>query len=425
MILGKRTCAYEGCNAYRSFAPEGSKKAKFCAHHAEPGMECRAEEMRPPRVRNDADLRSTRLLKREFCARHAKPGMVDVCSRLCAHPGCRTRPSYGEPGKTPEFCSGHAKEGMTIIRGWTCSKQGCRRPPTHGKVGNSKAAFCEEHAPEGMVMVVEFRTRGCIHPGCTKRSSFGAKDSGKAEFCATHAREGLVNVFNLSKSCIHQAAFKSLPSEWKRVASGRTVAITPRTAWFLQASIRVATRVVTRRQSTAETRTAIPNSASGMPKRRCWKSTSVERTVVAWAATRRPRTARRVPRKKPLYCAAHAPEDAVNVTSKTCDHPWGCANFANYGRGESGKKFCKLHARESTSGLSSPTSVRRLSAGGGGDCAQDRSEADGGSRVRDSGGRRTRRSPWTALAGTSAELGGEVKLVKREPAVPSMWLQEV
>lgn len=74
MVLGKKTCAYSGCNTFRSFAVEGSKKA-------------------------------------EFCSFHAAPGMVNVCGRKCTHPGCSTTPTYGEAGSNKgKFCVVHARQ---------------------------------------------------------------------------------------------------------------------------------------------------------------------------------------------------------------------------------------------------------------------------------------------------------------------------
>ena len=49
------------------------------------------------------------------CKVHALPGMVDVRSKLCEHPGCKTRASFSQQGQPAKYCMAHAQEGMFNI----------------------------------------------------------------------------------------------------------------------------------------------------------------------------------------------------------------------------------------------------------------------------------------------------------------------
>ena len=50
-----------------------------------------------------------------MCSAHRLPQMVDVVSKRCGEPNCRTQPCYGMIGEAPTFCAKHKKEGMTNV----------------------------------------------------------------------------------------------------------------------------------------------------------------------------------------------------------------------------------------------------------------------------------------------------------------------
>ncbi|CAN0288654.1 unnamed protein product, partial [Ectocarpus sp. 13 AM-2016] len=73
--------------------------------------------------------------------------MVDVRSKRCRHPGCTTRPSYGEHGsKEPEFCAQHALQGMVNVCSKRCGHPQCTKRASYGQAGTKKAGFSSLHA---------------------------------------------------------------------------------------------------------------------------------------------------------------------------------------------------------------------------------------------------------------------------------------
>ncbi|CAN0386473.1 unnamed protein product, partial [Scytosiphon promiscuus] len=71
-----------------------------------------------------------------------------------------------------------------------CSHASCTRRPTYN-VNSSKAAYCRQHAADGMVNV---ENKTCLYPSCAKQPSFNVEGRHTAAYCTQHASTGLVNV---------------------------------------------------------------------------------------------------------------------------------------------------------------------------------------------------------------------------------------
>lgn len=115
-----------------TFGVAGTKAAKFCCRHAEPGMVClRRTHCKHRRCTTQPNFGSAGAKHPEFCAKHANQGMVNVRSKRCMHPGCAKQPSHGAPGgsKKREFCSEHAPPGTTNVRSPRCLEPGLHAPP--------------------------------------------------------------------------------------------------------------------------------------------------------------------------------------------------------------------------------------------------------------------------------------------------------
>eukprot|EP00752_Nemacystus_decipiens_P016879 g15111.t1 len=113
-------------------------------------------------------------------------------ARMCGHPGCTTRPSFGVEGgsKKAEFCAQHAKAGMLDV---------VHKRPSYGVEGSSKKAeLCAQHAKAGMVDVVGKR---CGHPGCTTSPSYGVEGSSKKAEAPSTRRVDVVKKSTLRRSC--------------------------------------------------------------------------------------------------------------------------------------------------------------------------------------------------------------------------------
>ena len=48
-----------------------------------------------------------------------------------------------------------------------CVYNGCTKHPSYGVAGSRKAAYCSQHALDGMIDVV---SKKCVHNGCTKHA---------------------------------------------------------------------------------------------------------------------------------------------------------------------------------------------------------------------------------------------------------------
>lgn len=271
---------------------------------------------------------------------------------------------------------------MVCIRSRTCSQQGCKRKPTQGLVGSSKAEFCREHETGGMVTVVEFKMRGCIHPGCTKRPSFGARDTknNKPEYCTVHKKEGMVNVYTSAKGCAHPGCSKR-PS-YGAAGSGVKV-VCPEHA--------------------ADDMVPIGTVTCGHSGCTTSPSYGVEGT------------------KKARFCKRHSPPDTVNVVSKRCDHPWGCTAIAAFGGRETGnKKNCRRHVGGAMTSQNGSVSTRRFSSEDTQD--KDRQECGGPESSLGPCGtseKLTFRSPWPAQAEMSpGRSGEEIKNQAFRPTIP-------
>ena len=132
----------------------------------------------------------------QFCAQHAPEGTEDVVNKRCQHPGgCTTQPTFGHRGGCAQFCAKHALEGMEDIMNPRCEHPGCSKRPYFGAPGGC-AQCCKEHASAGMEDVVSKR---CQHEGCQLRPVFG-HPGGKARlFCKAHSLEGMVNLNKRAK----------------------------------------------------------------------------------------------------------------------------------------------------------------------------------------------------------------------------------
>ncbi|CAN0588986.1 unnamed protein product, partial [Laminaria digitata] len=65
-----------------------------------------------------------------------------------------------------------------------CSHNSCTRQPSFSLVGRKTAAYCKQHAENGMVDV---RNKRCLHDSCTTQPIFNLVGSKTAAYCKQHA----------------------------------------------------------------------------------------------------------------------------------------------------------------------------------------------------------------------------------------------
>ncbi len=101
-----------------------------------------------------------------MCALHRTPEMVDVVSKRCHEPNCRTQPSYGKSGGFAEYCAKHKKDDMVNVVSKRCETDGCDKIPVYGVTGR-KATHCGLHKKENMVNGGPPAMRGARVPDAT------------------------------------------------------------------------------------------------------------------------------------------------------------------------------------------------------------------------------------------------------------------
>ena len=129
-----------------------------------------------------------------YCITHKKENMVNVKSKTCIEPNCRTLSHYNTEGDKPLYCLAHKKENMVNIKDKTCIELNCKTQPTFN-IENGKPLYCLAHKKENMVNV---RSKTCIEPNCKKQSAYNT-ESKKPLYCVAHKKENMVDV--ISKTC--------------------------------------------------------------------------------------------------------------------------------------------------------------------------------------------------------------------------------
>ena len=132
-----------------------------------------------------------------YCSKHKEEGMIDVKHKTCAHEGCTTLPSYNLPGQTIGiYCSQHKEEGMIDVKHKTCAHEGCTTRPSYNLPGQTIAIYCNQHKEEGMIDV---KNKTCAHEGCITRPIYNLPGQTIAIYCSQHKEEGMIDVTH--KTC--------------------------------------------------------------------------------------------------------------------------------------------------------------------------------------------------------------------------------
>ncbi|CAM9920526.1 unnamed protein product, partial [Ectocarpus sp. 13 AM-2016] len=196
------------------FSVGGSKTAEFCSHEANTAN---AGQLR--RKRSACGVEGTQTIK--LGASNSKAGTASVVAskrrKLCNHPGCNTKPLFGEAGtEETKFCGHHSKPGMVNVTTKRCGHSGCGATPSYGVEGCRVREFCPRHAKPGMVDVVAKR---CGNAGCATMPSHGVDGSKVAEFCPRHAKDGMVDVFRRKRFKLTTASLAAKQTNKKRLCS--------------------------------------------------------------------------------------------------------------------------------------------------------------------------------------------------------------
>lgn len=112
---------------------------------------------------------------------------MDVCSMRCSHHSCTRHPSFTVEGKkTAAYCKQHAENGMVNLSSKGCRHDSCITKPKFNFEGSKTPACCRKHAEGGMVDIV---SRRCSHIACTKHPSWGVASDGVPTTCLRHKND--------------------------------------------------------------------------------------------------------------------------------------------------------------------------------------------------------------------------------------------
>ena len=134
-----------------------------------------------------------------FCASHKSADMINVVSKTCEHPGCKTIPIYNiASSKVARFCALHKSADMINVKDKTCEHSGCKTLPVYNIAGSKEARFCASHKSADMINV---KAKTCEHPGCNTQPHYNIAGSKVARFCVLHKSADMIDVRN--KTCEH------------------------------------------------------------------------------------------------------------------------------------------------------------------------------------------------------------------------------
>ena len=137
---------------------------------------------------------------RLYCSRHKKYGMVNVLSKTCAEEGCLTIPNFNLPGQTKGlYCAQHKKDNMINVKNKKCLEEGCMVEPVFNLLGQTNGLYCAQHKKDGMVNVKDDM---CAEEGCIVRPNFNLPGQTKGLYCAQHKKEGMMDVKH--KTCAEE-----------------------------------------------------------------------------------------------------------------------------------------------------------------------------------------------------------------------------
>ena len=169
-----------------------TKKAGYCSSHAKDGMiDVRTKRCKHPTCKTKPTYGAAGTRENIFCAKHAHDGMVDICNKKrCGHPSCNTRPMYGLEGTRQQIFlrKTRSHDGMMDTCSQRCGYSGCTTQPHYGWSERlKKTEFCGHYSHDGMEVIVNKR---CGHPTCNKVASIGTDRAKKVqEFCVEHAKK--------------------------------------------------------------------------------------------------------------------------------------------------------------------------------------------------------------------------------------------
>jgi hypothetical protein len=105
--------------------------------------------------------------------------MINIISKTCIHPECKTQPYYNSEGETKAlYCFAHKMPEMVDVKNKICIHPECKKQPNYNFEGEKRAVYCSGHKENGMVDVM---SKTCKTYLCSTRVQ--EKYDGYCRFC--------------------------------------------------------------------------------------------------------------------------------------------------------------------------------------------------------------------------------------------------
>eukprot|EP01050_Picozoa_sp_SAG11_P034016 SAG11_NODE_11830_length_736_cov_1.219780_1_plen_123_part_10 len=117
-----------------------------------------------------------------LCRCVQRPGDENVVSKLCEFPVCRTRPTFGSPGRSARFCEKHKEAHHVDVINKRCQHPSCTKQPAFGNDETKVVRWCSIHKRPGDVNIIIKR---CKKAGCYVKPHYGGPN-GKPIWCKKH-----------------------------------------------------------------------------------------------------------------------------------------------------------------------------------------------------------------------------------------------
>jgi hypothetical protein len=130
------------------------------------------------------------------CSKHKSDDMEDIVNKRCDFPGCKSRSSFGLPGKISTKCGKHKSSIMENLVSKRCGFPGCKGYPIYGLPDDKIATKCMGHKTDNMENIISKR---CEFLGCKTYANFGLPGSKIATNCGRHKTDIMEDIKN--KNC--------------------------------------------------------------------------------------------------------------------------------------------------------------------------------------------------------------------------------
>lgn len=209
-------CNIEGCDTQAMYNYEGLKKPIRCfTHGKDDGMVNIMTKKCIGILENGTPCKSIASFGKDgiinHCVKHIQEGEIDLRHKKCENIDCHKQACCGIEGtKSVHFCAEHCPPEMINIKSDRCigileNSKKCTTIASYNFIGNKARLYCNSCKLPDMIDIVNLNNLckiNIIKPEiacCPIRATFNTKGEKIALYCQVHAIEGMVNVLDKRK----------------------------------------------------------------------------------------------------------------------------------------------------------------------------------------------------------------------------------